>query len=39
VAFTGRKYPESLLLKTDVRNENFENAIESINAGRIIGED
>lgn len=39
VAFAVRKYPESLLLKNDVRNENFENAIESIQAGKIIGED
>ncbi len=39
VAFTGRRYPESLLLRKDVRNENFENAVESINAGKIIGED
>lgn len=39
VAFADRKYPESMLLAKEVRNENFESTIESIKAGKIIGED
>jgi len=39
VAFTGKNYPASLLLADDVRKEGFEDAIASVKAGRIVGED
>lgn len=39
VVFSSRTYPSSLLLAPDVRKENFGDAINSVRAGRIIGED
>ena len=39
VIFSSRTYPSSLLLAPDVRKENFDGAINSVRAGKIIGED
>jgi hypothetical protein len=39
VAFTGRKYPASLLLADDVRKKNFDDAIEAVKTGKVVGED
>jgi hypothetical protein len=39
VVFTRRKYPASLLLADDVREKNFNDAIESVRAGKVVGED
>jgi hypothetical protein len=39
VFFSERKYPSSLLLVHDVREENFSNAINSVRAGKVFGED
>jgi hypothetical protein len=34
-----RKYPPSLLLTHEVQKEDFSNAINSVRAGKVIGED
>ncbi len=39
VIFPERKYPPSLLLAPDVKKENFDEAIKSVTAGKIVGED
>jgi hypothetical protein len=39
VIFSGRKYPSSLLLAPEVKKENFDDAIKSVRAGKVIGED
>ncbi len=39
VVFSSRTYPSSLLLGPDVRKENFDDAINGVRAGKIIGED
>ncbi len=39
VIFSQRKYPSSILLAYDVKKEFFENAIESVTAGKVFGED
>src|ERR1700687_1375150 len=39
VIFSQRKYPSSILLAHDVKKEFFENAIESVTAGKVFGED
>jgi len=39
VAFAKRKFPASILLSPDVKKENFDNAINSVKAGKTIGED
>jgi hypothetical protein len=39
VVFSKRTYPSSLLLASDVRKENFDDAINNVRAGKIIGED
>jgi hypothetical protein len=39
VTFSGRKYPASLLLPPEVKKEDFDDAIKSVRAGKIIGED
>jgi hypothetical protein len=39
VIFSQRKYPSSILLAHDVKKEFFENAIESVTAGKVYGED
>ena len=37
VKFGNKQYPSSLLLADDVRQENFENAVNSIKAGKVFG--
>jgi len=39
VVFSDRKYPSSLLLTHEVKKEDFSNAINSVRAGKVIGED
>jgi hypothetical protein len=39
VVFSNRTYPSSLLLALDVRKQNFDDAINNVRAGKIIGED
>ena len=39
VAFTGVKYPTSLLVADDVRTKSFDDAIEAVKAGKVVGED
>jgi hypothetical protein len=39
VVFSDRKYPSSLLLTHEVKKEDFSNAINSVRAGKIVGED
>ncbi len=39
VSFSERKYPSSLLLTREVREEDFSNAINSVRAGKVFGED
>ncbi len=39
VVFPNRTYPGSLLLAPDVRKEDFDDAINNVRAGKIIGED
>jgi hypothetical protein len=39
VFFSGRKYPSSLLLAPEAREEDFSNAINSVKAGKVFGED
>jgi hypothetical protein len=39
VVFSNRKYPSSLLLAPDVKKEDFDDAIKSVRAGKVIGED
>ena len=39
VTFSRRKYPSSLLLAPDIRKQDFETAIKSVRAGKVIGED
>jgi len=37
IIFSRKKYPSSLLLAPDIRKESFDDAIESIKAGEVIG--
>jgi hypothetical protein len=39
VSFPDKKYPTSLLLADDVKQTNFDNAIKSIRAGKVFGEE
>jgi hypothetical protein len=39
VTFSERKYPSSMLLTDEVREKNFQDAIEGIRSGRVVGED
>jgi hypothetical protein len=39
MVFSNRKYPSSLLLAPDVRKEDFDDTINNVRAGKIIGED
>jgi hypothetical protein len=39
VAFSGKKYPSSLLVPPEVRKENFDEVIEAVRAGKVIGVD
>ena len=39
VTFSKKEYPSSLLLAADVRKQNFDEVINSVKAGKIIGED
>ena len=39
VSFRNKQYPSSLLLADDVRQENFENAVNSIKAGKVFGDE
>jgi len=38
VAFSGFKYPPSLLVADDVRKKSFDDAIEAVRTGKVIGE-
>ena len=39
VAFSEKKYPSPLLVAPDVRKENFDEVIEAVRAGKVIGVD
>jgi hypothetical protein len=39
VSFSEREYPSSMLLADDVRKKNFQDAIEAMRSGRVVGED
>lgn len=39
VSFPDREFPHSVLLSPEIRRENFDSAINSVKAGKVIGED
>jgi hypothetical protein len=39
VAFSGFKYPKSLLIADDIRKRSFDDAIEAVKTGKVVGED